>query len=83
MTAAAVVAFAKPAPRVAPQHVSDLTEIATLACKADGCERRWNAPDPLALHAKGVAVEGWRCPFCHGDALGIVEGSRRKAPPRG
>lgn len=80
---AAVIAFAKPEPRYVPQHVTDLTDMATLACKAEACGRQWLSPNPVALHAKGVAVEHWRCPFCHGNALGIVENSTRKAPPRG
>lgn len=78
---ARVVAFGKPAPRITLDHVVDLSQIATLACKE--CGKVWTAPNPVALYQKGVrAVEQWHCPYCHGAQLSLVQGSERAAPPR-
>lgn len=70
-------------PRHRVRHVTSFREMCTLTCST--CTHTYNAPNPLALRAKGVDVGGWHCPRCGADSasLGVVEGSARMAPPRG
>jgi hypothetical protein len=68
--------------RRVPRHVTSFRDMCTLYCTR--CEGTYNAPNPRVLHAQGVHVE-WACALCNAndDTLRIVEGSERKAPPRG